>query len=105
MKKEKSKGTDLQKKNVLNQLKKNIYRNLSNGNCSMKIIYTLIDVLDELKFEDKFIYVDLERAIAKNLERGLNENKKKTSDLPLPKDIQFFKHKLVNNKKCSSKFS
>lgn len=33
----------------------------------MKVLYTLVDILDELKFDDKYIYMDIEKAIAKNL--------------------------------------
>jgi hypothetical protein len=43
----------------MNQCKKSIYKNLSYGNFSLKVVYTLLDVLDRLNYEDKFIYRDL----------------------------------------------
>lgn len=67
MKRDKSEKNNNKKNIVINQLKKNIYRNLNNGHFSMKILYTLVDVLDGLKFDDKYIYMDIEKAIAKNL--------------------------------------
>lgn len=70
----------------------------------MKIIYTLIDVLDELKYNDKYMYMDIERAIGNNFEKALSNEKKKATELPLPKDIQFLKNKLSKNDKCSTKF-
>lgn len=67
----------------------------------MKVVYTLTDVLISLNFEDNYLYVDLEKCIAFNMKKGLNDNninnKRKTNDIPLPKDIQFFKEKLVKN--------
>jgi len=33
----------------------------------MKIIYTLVDVLDELNYMDKYLYTDIERAIGRHL--------------------------------------
>jgi hypothetical protein len=77
MKREKAKGTSDEKANALTQLKKNIYKNLSNGFFSMKILYTLIDVLDELKYNDKYMHIDIERAIGKNLEKALSNDKRK----------------------------
>ncbi len=105
MKKLKSKGTNEEKAHVLTQLKKNIYKNLSYGNFSMKIIYTLIDVLEELKYNDKFMYIDIERAIGRNLEKALAKEKKKGQEMPLPKDIMFLRNKLSKTDKCSSKFN
>lgn len=67
IKKDKTPGINKEKINTINQLKKNIYKNLSHGSYSMKIIYTLIDVLEELKYNDKYMYVDIERGIGKNL--------------------------------------
>jgi len=58
-KKDKTLGINKEKINTINQLKKNIYKKLSHGNYSNKIIYTLIDVLDELKYNDKYMYVDI----------------------------------------------
>lgn len=66
-KKDKTLGINKEKINTINQLKKNIYKKLSHGNYSNKIIYTLIDVLDELKYNDKYMYVDIQRGIGKNL--------------------------------------
>ncbi len=71
----------------------------------MKVIYTLIDVLDELKYNDKYMYIDVERAIGRNLEKALTKDKKKNAEMPLPKDIVFLKNKLLRNERCSTKFS
>ena len=99
MKKNIKSSSELIKK-VLNDQKKVLYKFLSNGKFSMKVLYTLTDVLISVGFEDIYIYVDLERCIAFNMKKGLEDNnntKKKIIDIPLPKDIQFFKEKLVKN--------
>ena len=84
----------------------------------MKVIYTLIDVLTAINYDDRYMYTDLEKCICINFRKGLesrirgnndrndrNNNKKKNSfEIPLPKDIQFLKDRLVKNEKCSRKF-
>jgi len=45
LKKDKTPGSSKGKIQTIDQLKRNIFKNLSHGSYSMKIIYTLIDVL------------------------------------------------------------
>jgi hypothetical protein len=72
MKRDRKNGTSQEKSMMLGQVKKNIYKHFAHDKFSMKVIYTLIDVLDELKFADRFIYTDIERAIGRELERKLS---------------------------------
>jgi hypothetical protein len=65
MKRDRKNGTSEEKSMVLGQVKKGIYKHLAHDKFSMKVIYTLIDVLDELNFTDRYIYTDIERAIGK----------------------------------------
>jgi hypothetical protein len=37
----------------------------------MKMVYTLIDVLAELKYDDKYLYRDIEKNIGKRLRETL----------------------------------
>jgi hypothetical protein len=107
MKRDRKNGTSEEKSLVLAQLKKDIYKHLAHDKFSMKIIYTLIDVLHELNFNDKFIYIDIERAIGKQMERKLSPESKKNNLKPetlLPKDVSFLMQRLGDYDKCSKKF-
>jgi hypothetical protein len=57
------------KVNIIKQLLKRIYVHLDKTRFSLKVIYTLIDVLDELNFSDRYLHMDIERAIGAHLAR------------------------------------
>jgi hypothetical protein len=52
-------GSNKEVRSVIDAQKKFLYKFLTNGKFSMKVVYTLIDVLTTINYDDRYMYTDL----------------------------------------------